>query len=135
MRVYDFDLAKIITDKYAHDTEVEKIYLGIHEDWRSAITIYENGEAIKNIKEEAAEHRLRGSNWGTPVIQVNFKNGTQIVFNCFIEDGKNPIDILTKIKSMHDFSHGDFASLTPGGDENQINRESIEIQDFTTRPE
>ncbi len=66
---------------------------------------------------------IRGSDWGTPIVQVELKDGTETVFNCFI--GENEVDILDKITKSNEATSG---CLSNPVQEQRIN---IDVEEFT----
>lgn len=65
---------------------------------------------------------IRGSKWGTPVIQVELKDGTEKTFNCFI--GENEADILEKITRSHEATSGCLSKPV------QEHRSNIDIEEY-----
>lgn len=83
MREYDFKSAK----KYiqTHSDHIESATLGMKEDWFwTAETVYEEERfKIELDKEGLTIGGIISSNWATPVLNVIFKDGTEIFKDCF----------------------------------------------------
>lgn len=112
MKFYDYELAKTIIQTFIDLDVLDSASLGIHEDWFwTADTIYEEGEWKKELcsnteLEYAYENKenpflegdhpnlskliggLGGSIWGTPVLQVEFKDGSDKTFECYYSKGE-----------------------------------------------
>lgn len=65
---------------------------------------------------------LRGSNWGTPVVQVELKDGTEKTFNCFV--GESEKNELEKFEAQLLCTSGCLSSPV------QINRSDMNIETF-----
>lgn len=83
MKKYDFKKAHDLI--WLHKDELQSAYLGVHEDWFwTAESVFENGNFlhdVENLKEVAG---ISGSVWGTPALNLNFKDGTEKMVPCYI---------------------------------------------------
>lgn len=92
MRSYDFKSAK----KYiqTHSDHIDTVALGMKEDWFwTAETVYEKERFTKELdKKDMAIGGITSSQWATPVLQVIFKDGTELFKDCFTgdADGQKP---------------------------------------------
>lgn len=81
-KVYDFAKAKQIIED--HKKSLAEASLGIQEDWFwTAETVYEEGEFTQELDEIESIAGIPGSSWGTPVIKLEFEDGSQDVFTCY----------------------------------------------------
>lgn len=82
MKSYDFKLAKKIIEEKKN--EIEEAALGMQEDcfWTADI-VFSDNEFQKNLDEIETVAGISGSYWATPVLLLNYKNGSQETFECF----------------------------------------------------
>jgi hypothetical protein len=68
--------------------------MGMHEDWfRTAEAVFEDGEFVKDLKDEnLLLGGINESSWATPVIELNFKDGTSVTIKCYVgeQDSRKP---------------------------------------------
>lgn len=92
MRTYDFKSAKKYIQTYSD--HISEAALGMKENWFwTAETVYEDEKFTKELdKEGMTIGEITSSNWATPVLQVVFKDGTEIFKDCFTgkSDGQKP---------------------------------------------
>ena len=82
MKKYDFEKAKEIIEK-EKDVLAEAL-LGMHEDWFwTGETIWENGEYKIELKEGVEIAGICGSKWATPVIKLEYKDGSERFLECY----------------------------------------------------
>jgi hypothetical protein len=94
MKSYDYKRAYDFIEQ--NKESIESVTLGMHEDWFwTADTVFEDGEYQKDLTIEPPIGGITGSSWATPVMQVNYKDGTTKVFNCYTGDssGEPPFPI------------------------------------------
>lgn len=133
MKFYNYELAKTIVETFLSLDVLDSATLGIHEDWWwSAETIFEDERWVADLcsneeLEYAYENRehpfadshpfldklingLGGSIWATPVLSVNFKDGTNKTFECYYEKGEqlSPEAMMKKIEN-HSAGLGDIS--------------------------
>jgi len=83
MKNYDFKQAKNLIKLAKKDGLVEAT-LGMAEDWNwTANTVWEKGKYVKKLNKETLIGGIKSSNWATPVLELEFKNGTIMKLNCF----------------------------------------------------
>jgi len=83
MKQYDFEKAKTIIESMKE--HIESAGLGMHEDWFwTADTVFENDEFTKDLTEIDRISFIRGSEWATPVLWIEYKNGAEEVYECFV---------------------------------------------------
>jgi hypothetical protein len=86
MAKYDFKAAK----KYIqmHSELIESASLGMHEDWWwTAETVYEDGKFKVDLDEDGLDIAgISGSQWATPTLEVQFKDGSEVTKACFEGD-------------------------------------------------
>lgn len=80
-RAYDFKLAKQIIETFVKITDVETIYMGMHEDWFWTTDIVWLADKFTESFKTETIAGINQSDWATPVIQVNLKNGN-VDFRC-----------------------------------------------------
>lgn len=82
MKNYDFQLAKKIIE--AHKDKIERASLGMQEDWFwTANTIFEEGDYQIDLSEVKEIAGIEGSYWATPVLFLEYKDGTEETFECY----------------------------------------------------
>lgn len=92
MAKYDFKSAK----KYIqmHSDLIDSATLGIHEDWFwTAQTVFEDGRFLIDLDEKDLKiGGISGSDWGTPTLEIELKDGTEARKDCFIGEigGQKP---------------------------------------------
>jgi len=83
MKTYDFKQAKNLIKLAKKDGLIEAS-LGMAEDWFwTADTVWKDGKYVKKLNEETLIGGIKRSNWATPVLGLEFKNGTIMKLNCF----------------------------------------------------
>lgn len=84
MRNYDYKKAKSIIEE--NMDSLESAYMGMHEDWFwTAESVFEDGEFVKDLdNDELTIGGIQGSAWATPVIELNFKDGTSVTKKCCV---------------------------------------------------
>lgn len=85
---YDFEKAK----KYIEDnqTKLNSVAMGMREDWFwTAETVWENGVYETELNEKTVIGVITGSNWATPTMLIEEKDGTEYFVDCYIEDGRS----------------------------------------------
>jgi hypothetical protein len=87
MAKYDFKKAKkIIEDKMG---EISSASLGMHEDWFwTAEQVFIDGEFIIDLDGVTQIAGIGGSGWATPVLQMEYKDGSEEVVPCYKGDDK-----------------------------------------------
>ena len=102
MKTYDFESAFKYIQKYSD--YIDTASLGIKEDWMwTAETIYENDKFnIELTKKDIRIAGIKGSTWGTPSLEILFKDNTQILKDCYVgkSDKGKPIDFLGVFSSQ-----------------------------------
>ncbi len=82
MKKYDFEKVKNYIENNRNN--IKSVYLGMHEDWFwTAENVFEDGEYTKKLGENTTIAGISGSYWATPVMQVEFKDGTEKVIGCY----------------------------------------------------
>jgi len=85
MKTYDFKKAKKLIGYHADD--ILSASLGMHEDWYwTAETVWEDGKYIKDLDKSPNICGIKESRWATPTLTLDFKDGTERSFECFIDD-------------------------------------------------
>lgn len=86
-----YDLAKIRLFVSKNKDKINRIDIGIREDWIATNQrIFFNGKLIADLPAEGnkiAFRAIQGSMWGTPVMRVVWNNGSVDVVKCFFEVG------------------------------------------------
>lgn len=87
---YDFKKAKLFIEQ--NKENIKEASLGMHEDWFwTAETIFEDGEYKVNLDDkDLTIGGISGSYWATPVMQVEYKDGTIKTYYCH-DDGEQGI--------------------------------------------
>lgn len=81
MKNYNFNKAKQLIAENSEN--LESASLGMHEDWFwTAETIWENGNYKTELNDETTIGYIAGSSWGTPTLQLSFKDGTEKMIAC-----------------------------------------------------
>jgi hypothetical protein len=134
MKNYNFDLAKKITNKFDELGVLKSASLGMHEDWFwTAESIFEDGNYLRDfpsnkeaeeINKQYREEResgvslldiqskynniliggIYGSNWATPVIEIELCDNSRTTYNCYT--GEDSEGILSKIEKELSFKSG-----------------------------
>lgn len=82
MKKYDFEKVKSYIEN--HKNNIKSVYLGMYEDWSwTAETVFKEGKYTKEINENTTIAGILGSTWATPVMQVEFKDGTKKIISCY----------------------------------------------------
>ena len=95
MKKYDFEKVKNYIEN--NRSNIKSVCLGMHEDWFwTAENVFEDGEYTKKLGENTTIAGISGSYWATPVMQVEFKDGTEKVIGCYTgeSDGVSPYNYL-----------------------------------------
>lgn len=125
MKFYNYELAKTIIQTFIDLDVLDSATLGLHEDWFwTAGTIFEEGKWVMELcsnkdLEYAYEHRespfekvhplldkliggLGGSIWATPVLLINFTDGTDKTFECYYEKGEqlSPEELMKRLENV-----------------------------------
>lgn len=90
MKNYDFEKAKRFIDE--HKDEILNASLGMDEDWFwTAETIFEDGEYTVDLLEDGLVILgIEGSYWATPTLEVNYKDGRSVKYDCFNGESDGP---------------------------------------------
>ena len=87
MANYDYKEIKKFIQK--HSDYIESVSLGMAEDWFwTAEEVYSGGVFKVNLDEEPEIAGIKGSQWATPSMMVEFKDGEERMIDCFV--GSNP---------------------------------------------
>ena len=79
---YDFVKAKMIIDK--QKDLIESAALGMQEDWFwTAEDIFEEGDFTQDLTLTQTIGGIESSTWATPVLRIQYVDGTEKVFECF----------------------------------------------------
>jgi len=82
VKKYDFEKAEAIIEK--EKGLIESASLGMQEDWFwTAETIFEEGSFTKELTNTTTIGGIDGSCWATPVLRINYVDGSEIVYECF----------------------------------------------------
>lgn len=86
MKYYNPKLIKQFIDE--HKDTVATVSVGMEEDWFwTAETIFEDGETSTDLSGDSLRVAgITGSTWATPVMRVEFKDGTEQVIPCYEDD-------------------------------------------------
>lgn len=89
MKKYDYKKAYNYIE--SHKEEISKVWLGIHEDWFwTCETVWKNGKyEVDLLSTNLKIAGIFGSTWATPVMQVEFKDGSEKTFYCFQGESDN----------------------------------------------
>jgi hypothetical protein len=83
MKKYDFIKAHYFIAKLAN--EIESVSLGMREDWFwTAQTVYEDNKFTMNLRIKDKMGGIKGSTWATPSMQVCFKDGREVMVDCYV---------------------------------------------------
>ena len=79
---YDFKKAKQFIED--NKENIESARMGMREDWFwTSETIFEDGEFKVNLDDkDLSIGGINGSYWATPVLQVEYKDGTTKTYHC-----------------------------------------------------
>lgn len=82
---YDFKKAKeIILER---KERIDYASLGMQEDWFwTTETVFKNGEFQINLDTVKTIAGISGSSWATPILSIEYKDGSSEIFDCYIED-------------------------------------------------
>ena len=95
MKKYDVEKIKNYIEK--NRESIKSVYLGMHEDWFwTAEEVFKDGEYTIELNENTKIAGILGSTWATPVMQVEFKDGTEKIIACYTgeSDGVSPYNYL-----------------------------------------
>ena len=105
MKSYSLDKAKEIINPLIEN--ITKAYLGMSEDWNwTAGTIFEDGKFTRGIESITTDHisiaGIDGSDWATPTLMIEFKDGTIKNYDCFTGDSdiEYPAERMTIVNKM-----------------------------------
>ena len=89
MKKYDYKKAYNYIE--SHKEEISEVSLGIHEDWFwTAEAVWKNGKyEVGLLSTNLKIAGIFGSKWATPVMQVEFKDGSEKTFYCFQGESDN----------------------------------------------
>lgn len=91
MRYYDYEKAKLFIEQ--HKEEIKEASLGMHEDWWwTAETIFGDGKFTVELNKDTMLGGINGSRWATPVLQVEYKDGTIKTYHCHDNGEQSGID-------------------------------------------
>lgn len=94
MAEYNFTLARQIINSCQ---DLGQALMGIHEDWFwTGQTVWTMWEGYSESFESGVISGLTGSHWGTPVLELHFKDGTTKTYKCYIG---SEADTLKKIEN------------------------------------
>ena len=127
MKKYDLTKARAIVDKLSSLDVLQEATLGMHEDWFwTAQTIwmkdhgYDEGDLQSGLIAGIA-----GSSWGTPVLCVEFTDGSEKYFNCYT--GDHQTDLVEKLNMEFTWARG------PISGDVQMARLDIIIEEFAIK--
>ena len=90
MKKYNTKFIKTYIHEYKE--EIVLVECGMREDWSlTAETVFEEGEFSSDYdwtKENISVAGISGSNWATPVMRIEFKNGRTDIVECYTDDGE-----------------------------------------------
>lgn len=89
MKYYDLDKIKAFISKNL--TQIDRIDIGIMEDWMDTNQrIFANGRLLVELPEAGKKvmfREIHGSMWGTPAMRVVYSDGCVDVVKCYFEAG------------------------------------------------
>lgn len=92
MKIYDYDGIKNFIEKNREN--IVSVEAGMYEDWFcTAMAIFENDHFLINLEEKPEIAGINGSQWATPTISVEFKDGSKKMIAAFVGKSsgeKNP---------------------------------------------
>jgi len=92
MAKYDFKSAKRYIQM--HSDVIDSASMGMHEDWFwTAEVVYEDGRFNINLDDDNLKiGGISGSDWATPKLEVELKDGNTLIKDCFIGEvgGQKP---------------------------------------------
>lgn len=92
MKHYDFKKAKQIIEK--HKDQIASASLGMHEDWFWTVeTVFSDGEYTIDLDTITELGGTDGSYWATPVLELNFQDGSTKTFSCHDGGESGPQDL------------------------------------------
>lgn len=90
MKKYNTNFIKSYIEK--HKEEIKSVDCGMKEDWSwTAGTVFKDGKFSYDYdwsKESISVAGISGSNWATPVMKVEFKDGRMEIVDCYVDDGE-----------------------------------------------
>ena len=99
-----YDLVKIRLFIEHRKNRIDRIDIGIREDWLSTSQrIFAMGKLLTELPNEGNKitfRNIQGSMWGTPVMRVVNKDGSVDVVKCYFEVG--PRLLPAKVQEMDD---------------------------------
>lgn len=123
MRMYDFELAKNIIDTFKDLNVLDKVYLGMQEDWSwTAQCVFEYNEFITELNSETKIGGINGSSWATPIIELELTNGETETFECFKGEWTKDIDF--RLQKAKDWVNGCISLPC------QISRIDVNVKEF-----
>lgn len=103
MKKYDFNLAVSLVRQNMEN--LSEATLGIHEDWAwTAHPIWDTDDGFLINSKTKKVMGIDGSNWGTPVLELRFKDSTIQIIECFY--GESKADELKKIEKSAMWASG-----------------------------
>lgn len=83
MKKYDFKKAIQIIEE--NKDSIQAASLGMHEDWFwTAEPIFGDGEFTKQFEDDSVIGGINSSNWATPTLELEFKDGSSKMISCFV---------------------------------------------------
>ncbi len=91
MKKYDYKKAQDLIEE--NKDHISSAALGMRDDWFwTADTVWSGGEYKKDLKAQPEIGGIKSSTWATPCLQLEFKDGSERFYDCFIDDGINTDD-------------------------------------------
>lgn len=86
MKRYDFKIVKDFIE--ANKGIISQVSLGMHEDWFwTAETVYEDKKYTRELNDGDEICGIIGSEWATPVMEIDYINSQSKTINCYSEEG------------------------------------------------
>lgn len=105
MAKYNFTLARQIINSCQ---DLEEAMMGIHEDWFwIGETVWTMWEGYSESFEQGLLNGINGSDWGTPVLELVFKDGTTKTYKCY---AGSEADTLKRIENEMFWTAGPISS-------------------------
>lgn len=81
-----YDGVKCVMYIACNYNKIEEVQLGIKEDWTyTSRYVYSKGRFLIGFEMKVKIAGIEGSIWGTPVMKVTYKDGTNKVIDCYFE--------------------------------------------------
>lgn len=108
MKTYDYEkAARLIAEHNPH-----RALLGMREDWDwTSVTVWENGRWEVDLSSAPKIAGIAASAWATPQLLMEFSDGSERAFECFIDDGAAPRK--SEINALILAATGQSANQTP----------------------